>query len=310
MGKLRYFAACFFAFVVAVSVISPAFAAMTSTNYQILWDTVGVGGENTSSSSSYNLRDTVGDVAAGGGESASYTLLSGFRAGVFDRTVNFRVLGMERSYQVAATSVVGTTVTVTTTASYATGSYIVLIENEGASQVSAMGKVTSLTGTTLVVDAWTTNGTMPTIDGVDDVVYLMSTAPSISLGMLTESEVATAVVAWDATADVAQGYSVYVMADHDMQSTVSASTVLTSVGDGAVTAGATEYGARSSDVTLSLSTFDTQDSAITTSLQQIASRADSSFKARDFLTLKAAVANGTTSAEYTQELTILFVGDY
>lgn len=310
MGKLRYLAACFFAFAMAFFVMPPAFAAMTSTNYQILWDTAGVGGESTSSSSSYTLRDTVGDVAAGDGEGASYKLLSGFRAGLFDRTVNFRVLGMDRSYQVAATSVAGTTVTVTTTTSYASGNYIVLIQNEGASQVSATGKVTSLTATTLVVDAWTTNGTMPTIDGADDVVYLMNTVPSISLGTLTESDVSTAVLAWDASADVAQGYSVYVMADHEMQSTVSASTVLTSVSDGAVSAGATEYGARSSDVSLSLSTFDTQDSAITTSLQQIASRSDNSFKARDFLTLKAAVANGTTSAEYAQELTILFVGDY
>ncbi len=127
---------------------------------------------------------------------------------------------------------------------------------------------------------------------------------------LTESDVSTAVLAWEADADVSQGYSVYLVADHEMRSTVSASTVLTAVADGTVSAGSTEYGARSSDTSLTLSTFDTVDTAITTSLQQIASRGDNTLEARDFLTLKAAVANGATSAEYTQELTVLFVGDY
>lgn len=290
--------------------MSPAFAAMTSTNYQIMWDTAGVGGDSSSSSASYNLHDTIGGTALGDGTSTSYALSSGYRGGVYDRAVYFRVLGMERSYQVGATSIVGTTVNVTTTTGYAVGQYVVLLQNEGASQVGAVGKITSLTATALVVDSWSTNGTTPTIDGVDDVIYLMTTVPSLDLGTLSESDVSTVVLSWDATADVAQGYSVYVMADHAMQSTVNSLVTLTAVSDGTVTAGVTEYGARSSDTSLALSTFDTQDSAITTSLQQIASRSDTSFSERDFLTIKAAVANGTTSAEYGQELTVLFVGDY
>lgn len=310
MGKRRHLSACFFAFLMGFFVISPTFAAMTSTNYQILWDTAGLGGDSSSSSGSYNLRDTLGGLATGNATSASYALATGYRAGIYDRTVDFSVVGADRGSQVAAVSVAGTTLTVTSTADYAVSDYVVLVQNEGAAQVSAVGRVSSLTATTLIVDAWATNGTMPTIDGSDDVAYVMSSSPSINLGTLSASDVATATLAWNASADVAQGYSVYVMADHDMRDAVDPLTVLSAVSDGAVTAGVTEYGARSSDTSLALSLFDTQDSAITTSLQQIASRSDNSFSTRDFLTLKAAVASGATAASYTQELTILFVGDY
>lgn len=310
MRKLRAIAACLFAFFVMLFSTFSTFAAMTSSNYQILWDSVGVGGEDAATSSSYMLRDTVGGISGADGSSASYTLKNGYRSVVFDRTVDFRVLGMSRSYQVGATALVGTTVDVTTSTGYGTGSFIVVIQDEGGGQVSAVGKLVATSATSLTVDAWTTNGTMPTVDGVNDRVYLMTNAPTMELGTLSTSAVATAVVAWEVDADVQQGYSVYLMADHDLESTVSSSVVLTSVADGAVTAGSTEYGARSSDTSLALSTFDTQDTAITTSLQQVASRTDATLNARDFLTLKASVASGATSASYTQELTVLFVGDY
>lgn len=310
MNKFRYTVAYVLALLVALFGVAPAFASMTSSNYQILWDTVGVGGDSTSSSSSYKLRDVLGENAADMSTSTNYTLAGGFRGGTYDKTVDFRVLGMGRSYQVGATSVASTTVTVTTTSGYAAGSFIVLIQDEGSAQVSAMGKLTTVTATTLTVDAWTTNGTSPAIDGSDDVVYLMTTAPDIELGTLNTSDISTFVLGWQAAADVSQGYSVYLMADHGLQSTVSASTVITAVSDGAVTVGVTEYGARSSDTSLALSTFDTADTAITTSLQQVASRGDNAIRSRDFLTLKAAIATGTTSAEYTQALTLIFVGDY
>ena len=40
-------------------VASPTYGAMSSTNYQILWDAAGLGGDTTSSSSSYLLNDTI-----------------------------------------------------------------------------------------------------------------------------------------------------------------------------------------------------------------------------------------------------------
>lgn len=291
-------------------VVTPTYGAMSSTNYQILWDSTGLGGDTTSSSSSYRLDDTIEPMGGATATSSSYQLTNGYRPSVYERTVDFRVLGMERSYQVGATILASTTVTVSTTVGYAVNSYIILIQDQGASQVSAFGRVTSMTSTTLTVDAWTTNGTTPTIDGTNDVVYLMNVAPSLDFGTMSASTVSTLVVGWEATADVSQGYSVYIMADHALRSTVSASTVIAAVSDGTVTAGSAEYGARSSDTTLALTTFDTQDTEITTSLQQVASRSDNSFESRDFLTLKAAIASGTTSAEYTQTLSVIFVGDY
>lgn len=286
-----------------------ALAAMTSTNYQILWDSVDAGGSNDSSSTSYKLHDSIENVA-GSGTSTNYSLKEGYRGGIYDRTVNFNVLSESRSYQVGATVLSGTTVTVSSTSSYSVGSYIAIIQDEGASQVAAMGKVTSLTSTTMTVDALNTGGSTPTIDGVNDVVYLLIPETSLSFGTLTTSTVSTILVGWEASADVSQGYGVYVMEDQDLTASGGSGSVLTDVSDGSVTAGATEYGARSSDTSLASSTFDTVDSAITTTPQQIASRGDNSLYTRDFLTLKASVATGATSAMYSQALTVIFVGDY
>ncbi len=294
-----------------LSGFSPNFAvaAMTSTNYQILWDSVDAGGSNDSSSASYKLHDSIENIA-GAGTSASYSLKEGYRGGIYDRTVNFNVLSESRSYQVGATLLSGTTVTVTTTSSYSVGSYIAIVQNEGVSQITAMGKVASLTATTMTVDALNTGGTTPTIDGVNDVVYLLSAVTALDFGTLVTDAVSTLIVGWEASADVSQGYNIYVMEDRDITASGSSGNVLTDVSDGTVSPGATEYGARSSDTSLASSTFDTADTAITTTPQQVGSRGDNSLYTRDFLTLKASIATGATSAMYTQALTVIFVGDY
>lgn len=286
-----------------------AFAAMTSTNYQILWDSVDAGGSNDSASTSYKLHDSL-QTFGGSATSTNYSIKEGYRAGIYDRVANFNVLSETRSYQVGATALSGTTVTVTTTSAYAVGSYILIVQNEGDSQVAAMGKILSLTATTLTVDALTTGGTTPTIDGVNDVVYLLTPTTALDFGTLSTEAISTLVIGWEASADVSQGYSVYVMENQDLTASGISGSVLTDVSDGSVTVGATEYGARSSDTSLALSTFDTADTAITTTPQQVASRGDNTLYARDFLTLKAAIASGTTSAVYSQALTVIFVGDY
>ena len=109
-------------------------------------------------------------------------------------------------------------------------------------------------------------------------------------------------------ADVPTGYSVYVREDQDLQ-TAGADTI-NDVADGSVTSGSEEYGGRSSDTSLSSTTFDTADTAFTTTFQQVASRTGATLKARDFLTLKAAIATDTINGAYSQTLTVVFVGNY
>jgi hypothetical protein len=278
---------------------------MSSDNYQIQWDSVGQGGEDTSSSASYKVRDTFGTLQ-GIGTSASYREDSGFRAGIYDPTVSFNVFSQSMATQVAATSLSSNTVTVTTTSGYAVGDYIAIIQNQGASQVSAIGKVIAVGGSTLTVDELKDNGTSPTIDGSNDYVYVLS-GSALPFGTLSTSVVTAGIVGFDTSADVSGGYNVYIYEDQDL---TSGSDVIADVTDGSVTANDNEYGAISSDTTLAASTFDTQDTAITSSLQQIASRSDNTLKSRDFLTLKVGIDTSQPNGSYTQTLTFVFVGNY
>jgi hypothetical protein len=101
---------------------------------------------------------------------------------------------------------------------------------------------------------------------------------------------------------------VYVFENQNFQT--SSGSILNDVDDGSVTMEFEEYGGRSSDLSLSASTFDTADTAFTSSLQQVASRSSGTLKARDFLTLKAAASADTLNGAYSHTLTVVFVGNY
>ncbi|MGB9598482.1 MAG: hypothetical protein ACPLZH_01385 [Minisyncoccales bacterium] len=55
------------------------FGLMTSSNYQILFDSVNIGGQDLSTSSNYSLKDTVGEIATGLSETSLYKLFAGYR---------------------------------------------------------------------------------------------------------------------------------------------------------------------------------------------------------------------------------------
>lgn len=279
---------------------------MTSTNYEIRFDNFGSGGEDTSSSSSYLLRDSVGGTSSQGSSSSSYQLNSGYRAGIFDRSVDFTLFIQDKSSQVAATSRAGNTVGVTSTAGIAVGDMVVVIQDEGESQVEAIGEVISVAPSDFTVDAFTARTTLPTIDGTNDLVYVLD-GSVISLGTLTDSIVATGIIGWEADVETDDGYSVYIYEDTDLN---SGGEVIPDVMDGTVTAGDSEYGGRSSDGSLSDSLFDAEDTAFTTSFQQIGSRGGYEFASRDFLTIKAAVNDTQDGGTYSHNLTVIYVGDY
>ena len=283
-----------------------AFAAMTSTNYQIQWDEMSSGG-GASSSSSYTVRDsTAGTSADGRSTSTTYKIDQGFRAGIYDPVVDFTPYVQDRSTQVAATAFSSNIVTVTTAAGFSTGDWIVIVQNEGASQVTAMGQISGISGANITIRS-SYSGTTPTIDGSNDVVYRMSQVATNALGTLATSAVTTQTIGWVATADVSQGFGVYAFVDGALR---VGSDTLAAVVDGAVTAGDSEYGARSSDATLATSTFDTQDTAFSTTPALVGSTSASSFSNSGFLTLKASISSSQTGGSYAQTLTTIFVGDY
>ena len=281
-------------------------AAMSSSNYQIKFDSVGVGGTDTSSSASYKVRDSL-EFIDGQSSSTSYRADQGYRGGIYDPVVHFNVIAQDTSTQVAATSITSTSVVVTSSAGFSTGDYIAVIQDEGLSQVAAMGLITSVAGTTLNVDFFQYASVLPTIDSSNDYVYELS-GSTIPLAGITPSTASTAILGWEVAADVPTGYSVYIYEDQDLK--IPSSNAWTDVSDGVVTLGVEEYGARSSDSTLASSTFDTSDTSFTSSLQQVASRSTAILKARDFLTLKLAASTNTLNGSYSHTLTAVFVGNY
>ena len=296
------------ALVVLVAIFSCSFSVfgqMTSTNFQIQWDSISAGGDDTSSSSSYILRDSVDPSSASQGSSTSYELDQGYRAGVYDRVADFEIFIESRSTQVSAISVTDTAVTVSSVSGFTVGDMVLIVEDEGESQISAMGKITSINVTTITVDQWHYATVMPTVGGVDDYLYNMN-ATVTTMPDPTPSVLATTAIGWEVTADVGDGYSVYVYENQDL---TTGTDTITDVADGAVTVGSREYGARSSDTTLS-SDFDTQDVAITSTLQQVGSRASNTFESRDFLTLKSSANGFEASGTYSHTITIIYVGDY
>lgn len=280
-------------------------AAMASTNYEIRWDTLSTGGSDTSASASYLLRDTVETTVAGSAASSSYQLLQGYRAGIDDQLITFEVLAQDTTSRRAATALSGLTVTASTSG-ISVNDLIVVVQDIGSSQVAAIGRVASIGSGTLTVDAWKNGGTQPAIDGTNDYVYPL-TATSIALGELSTSSVVTGIIAFEVTAANDNGYVVQLVEDANPR---SGSADIDDVADGSVTAGSEEYGARASDTSIANSTFDTVDTAITTSFQDVATESLASFESRNFVTLKAAINNSTASASYAQTLSFIASGNF
>lgn len=282
-------------------------AQMSSTNYRIDWDNIGFGGSDTGSSASYKLRDTIGVGGQSSYTSSSYTVTPGFRSGIYDQVVSFNLYVENRATQVGVTSITSTSVNVSAVGAFSVDDYIAVIQNEGISQVAAIGKITGIGGSTLTIDFWTDAGVTPVIDSNNDYVYAL-TGTSHSFGTLTSSAVTTGIIAWEVNADVGDGYGVYVYEDTNLKTGASSS--IADVSDGAVSIAAAEYGGRANDSTLASSTFDTVDTAFTTTASLIGSRTDNSFKSRDFITLKASVTSTLPTGTYSHNLFFTYVGDY
>lgn len=284
----------------------PALASMASPSYRIDWDTLSNGGLDNSGSASYLLRDTIGGTSMGVSESDNYQLRAGYRGGVNDLLLSFSLYPESTGTSSTASALAGTTVTLASVAGFSVGDYAAVIENVGLNQVSAFGRITAKAPGTLTFDDLADNGTAPVIDGIGDRVYLLN-GNTIALGELASGEASTALIAFEVTAVSDNGYSVQMFDDGDLRTGLE---TISDVADGAVTITSEEYGAISSDTTLATSTFDTQDSAITTSPQAVSTESIPAFNNRHFVTIKATVAPDTTDGSYGQTLSLVATGNY
>lgn len=273
---------------------------MTSTNYTIDFDSLNSGGDDISSSTNYQIRDTIGEQATGLSTSTMYSLQAGYRQSDETTNLSFDIGTQENGTQTTFSSFDenGLTVAVASTASFTTSSFIGVVENEGLSQVVALGRIVAIAGTTITVDQWDgdPSGISATPGGGDDFVYRLE-GDAATLGALSVSTGKTSLTHTDVTTNATDGYTVYVSSDGKLR--VNSSTFITDVVDGAVTIGSEEYGGLVTGAFATV-TSTSADFALTTSTFAIQTATTTSLDHRVGLIYKAAIGPGTSAGSYAQ----------
>lgn len=233
-----------YACVALISFSAVRVSAMTSTNFQILWDSVNIGGDDISSSTNFRLRDTIGEHGSGTSTSANFKLSAGYRVGdVQEPTLTFTIGTQENATEMAYSSFsnAGKTVVVASASLFSLGNYIGVVENAGTAQLIAVGKIIDISGTTITVDAW--GGEPASLSespsGGDDFAYRLN-GSAAQLGNQSVTVAKTSLTRTNVISNAPSGYSVQVLADGGLQA--SSTQVMTNVSDGAVTVGSEEYG--------------------------------------------------------------------
>ncbi len=288
--------------------VQPAVAAMNSTNFQIPWDTVADGGSDTSTSTNYGLRDTLGNQAAGTSTSANFGLAAGYRVGDTGPVLSLIVRSQEPSTQVSWTAFSdgGNTVTLTSATAYSVGDYVSVVENSGFSQLTAVGRVTSKVGLVLTVDDWSgDNATISAVPaGGNDYTYRLS-SNAAAFGTVTSTAENTSVAMTSVRSDAPNGFSLYTQANQILQN--GSAQAMAIVTDGAVTAGVEEYGASVTGP----NAVGAGDQGVTTTQRLIQqSGAPVLTPDRVAMTYKLSIVPATNSGAYSQSVFYTLTANY
>lgn len=284
--------------------------AMSSTNYTVGWDSINSGGEDTGSSTNYLLRDTIGEQATGYSSSSNYLMSAGYRTGdVAESYLSFDVMAQDNSTQVSYSSFSTSTVTVVvlSSAGFAIGDYIGVVENLGLSQKIAFGKLINVAGNNLIVDFWDGSPSQisPSSSGGDDFVFKIS-GKSVTLGTLSQTIGNTSMASTKVTSNAQSGYTVYINDDDNLR--YNTSTYITNVSDGSVTPGQEEYGWQ---VYGTKATNIGSDRPFTTSTQAIQqSVAQAVVEERVGLVFKVSISGATPSGDYSQIVYFTVTANY
>lgn len=284
---------------------------MTSTNFMINWSSVNSGGGDAGTSTSYLMRDTLGDQATGFSTSTNYTASAGYRAGDQDEgaSLHFKIGTQENATQVSYSffSVSSSSVIVGSAASFAVDQLIGVAEDVGASQLVSVGKISDISGNVITVDRWDgATSTMSSIPaGSNDFVYRLE-GSGASLGALSASVVKTSITATDVTSDAANGYTVSIYEDGDLRYT--STTVIFDVADASVTAGSEEYGWRPFGQRAANAGQDNAFTTTTKTLQQSSGLASDA--ERVGLVYKAAISNNTPAGVYAHVVYFVMTANY
>ncbi len=217
--------------------------SMSSSNFQINWDSVNSGGDDFASSASYQLNDSMGQIADGAGTGILYAARAGYRAAeASPEALGLTFRAQESATQVAysAFSKMGKTVTVASAGYLSAGDYLAMVENAGFAQRVAVGRVTGIVTNIVTVDGW--DGAQDSMNaspsGGDDYVYRLGSA-AIAFGSVTAFAHNTAVAVISVGSTATNGYTVYIQGDGSLR---SGATTIASVVDGTVSLGSEEYG--------------------------------------------------------------------
>jgi len=284
--------------------------AMTSTNYQIQWDSINSGGTDFSSSTNYSLHDTVGEQATGYSSSTNYTVHAGYRqtSGVVIPTLSFSLGAQENITKTTYTSISTSTNTVvlSSVASFSTGSFIGIVQDEGLAQSLIVGEIINITGLTVTVDKWdgmVLNITSPPTGG-DDFAYRMD-GHSIPFGALTSGIPKTGAVRTDISTNAANGYTLRIQSDGYLRT--SSSSHIMDVSDGAVTVNAEEYGASTHGPSATSTGY---DFAVSSTLREIQHSNTVADRDRIGMIYKVSITPTTPAGNYSQTVRYLLTANY
>lgn len=294
------------AFIFALLLLSGSstYAAMTSTSYQINWDSLNNGGNDLSTSTSYTVQDTIAEPVAGRSTSTSYILDAGYRAAGGTDTVSLSVAAQmststaDSSY--SALNVGAKTITVATPGAFTVGDRIAVIENRGFGEWVTIGKITSIVASTITLDQLSGDESLMSSSpsGGDDEVFRLS-GSSLTFGSLSTSAQTTLVLDTSVQSTAASGYDVYLQAADVLKN--PSNDVMTAVTDGTVSAGSEEYGA---EVTGALAAGPVGDQGVTTTPRLIQSSVTVSAAASDRVAtiFKIGITASTPAGAYTQSV--------
>lgn len=300
----------FSSLILAFALFTNAAFAMSSTNYLINWDNINSGGNELGTSTNFSIYDTLGDNASGTSTSATYTLSAGYRASEQADQLSLDVRSEDASTETAysAFSNGGGTVTVSSAAGFSVGDYIAVVENTGFSELVAVGKIASIAGTIITVDGFDGDGAGMSVApaGGDDFVYRL-TLNNVAFGSVSASNENVAATVSSVFSTVANGYSVYIQANQELQN-VSAQ-IIAAVTDGSVTLGSEEYGSENIGATAASAGTDL---GVTTTQRVIqTSGADTGgIPDRIAMLYKLAVTSSTNAGTYTQSVLYTLTANY
>ncbi len=296
---------------IVFSITNGVSASMTSANFQINFDSINSGGTDFSSSSNYQINDTLGEQGTGYSNSDNYLLHAGYRQSdeeIEPPTLEFILGAQENQTQTAYTalSLIGNTVTVTDTTYFVTGTRIAVIEDAGGLDLKVIvGKVIDVTGLVLTVDKWDgmTAEISVTPAGGNDFVY-RTEGHLISLGIL-DSFGSASVVQTEVSTNATNGYTLQIQSDGHLKSSPIAH--INDVADGMVTAGENEYGGRAYGQS---ATSTGSDFPITTMLRDIQKSTTTASVERVSMIYKASIDATVPAGNYQQTVSYLLTPNF